>query len=284
MSISRRSALAGSLGTTAAALSTAWSTPSADASTTPIPGVGAWAGVDQVSNDLANSQAHWYYTWAPNHEWITTPTGCEFVPMIWGQRDLTSSALSQAKSNGRILLGFNEPDVPTQANMSVQVALDAWPKLQGTGMTLGAPAVSSNAATPGGWLDKFMSGVRSRGYRVNFIPLHWYMSADLWSNYSTQRAVSILQQYLQATYNRYKLPIWLTEFSLIWFDGSTPRAESSSVQSAFMSAANSMMATLPYVQRWAWFSLTPFNNATPAALYDNHGNITATGTKFQSIA
>ena len=35
-----------------------------------------------------------------------------------------------------------EPDVLAQANMSVDAALTAWPRLQDTGLTLGAPAVA----------------------------------------------------------------------------------------------------------------------------------------------
>ncbi len=78
-----------------------------------------------------------------------------------------------------------------------------------TGMTLGSPAVASNAATPGGWLDQFMQGAKARGYRVNFITVHWYGG-----DFDTGPAVSELQSYLQAIYDRYHLPIWLTEFAL----------------------------------------------------------------------
>ena len=61
-----------------------------------------------------------------------------------------------------------------QANMSPGQALSLWPQLEATGMRLGSPAVADDGATPGGWLDQFMSGAAARGYRVNFITLHWY--------------------------------------------------------------------------------------------------------------
>ncbi len=62
----------------------------------------------------------------------------------------------------------------------MQTALGYWPQLMATGMTLGSPAVASGAASSGGWLDQFMSGVAAAGYRVDFITLHWY-PFDSWN-------------------------------------------------------------------------------------------------------
>ena len=135
--------------------------------------------------------------------------------MIWGPAAVTAATLGQVRSEGRILLGFNEPDLSSQSAMTVQQALSLWPQLMATGMTLGSPAVAAGAATPGGWLDQFMSGAAARGYRVNFITVHWYGT-----DYAAGPAVSQLESYLQAIYARYHLPIWLTEFALANFSGT----------------------------------------------------------------
>ena len=92
----------------------------------------------------------------------------------------------------------------------MQTAVSLWYQLQNTGLPLGSPAVASNAATPGSWLDQFMSQVQSRGLRVDFIALHWSGS-----NFDTSTAVSQLQQYIQAVHTRYQLPIWLTQVSIL---------------------------------------------------------------------
>ncbi|MEV0408193.1 glycosyl hydrolase [Actinoallomurus sp. NPDC050550] len=63
--------------------------------------------------------------------------------------------MKEAKAGGTTLLGFNEPDMAGQANMSVEQALALWPRLQATGMRLGAPAVAFGADRPGGWLDRY---------------------------------------------------------------------------------------------------------------------------------
>ncbi len=92
--------------------------------------------------------------------------------------------------------------------MLLQTAVSLWYQLQATGLPLGSPAVASNAATPGSWLDQFMSQVQSKGLRVDFIALHWSGS-----NFDTSTAVSQLQQYIQDVHDRYQRPIWLTQVS-----------------------------------------------------------------------
>src|ERR1022692_3166240 len=113
-----------------------------------------------TSQALAESGASWYYTWSASHAGIISPPGAQFVPMIWGAASVNAATLSQAKAESNILLGFNEPDMSGQSNMTVAQALSLWPQLMATGMTLGSPAVADDAATPGGWLDQFMSSAR----------------------------------------------------------------------------------------------------------------------------
>lgn len=240
-------------------------------------GVGAWS-FNGVSTALSRSGAAWYYTWSVSHQPIATPPGTAFVPMIWGPGSVTSAALSQAKGEGRYLLGFNEPDMSSQSDMSVPQALSLWPKLMATGMRLGSPAVATGAATPGGWLDQFMHGAAARGYRVNFITVHWY-GAD----FTTSDAVQQLHDYLAAIHARYHLPIWLTEFALIRF-GSTTTFPSPQQQAAFVSAAASMLDHLPYLQRYAWFALPASAGDGSAGLFRAGPAATAAGRAFEAAS
>ena len=213
-------------------------------------GDSTWA-FSGVTTALTASGASWYYTWGPNHSGIQSPPGVHFVPMIWGAANVTNGSLQQAEQQGsNILLGFNEPDMTSQSNMTPQQALALWPKLMATGLTLGSPAVAADAATPGGWLDQFMTGARSRGYRVDFITVHWYGS-----DFVTADAVSQLRSYLQAIHARYRLPVWLTEYALINFGAGAAGYPSSQQQAAFVTASTTMLQALPYVQRYAWFAL-----------------------------
>jgi RNA polymerase sigma factor (sigma-70 family) len=250
--------------------------PPATVVTTAEKGVSTWdfTGVTQA---LTDSGASWYYNWGATPGAISGPSGVSFVPMIWGASDVTTATLDQVKQEGHILLGFNEPDMTSQSNMSVQQALDLWPQLMATGMTLGSPAVSSDAATPGGWLDQFMQGAKARGYRVNFITVHWYGG-----DFSTGPAVQQLESYLQAIYDAYHLPIWLTEFALTDFAAQGPVYPSQAQQAAFLTAATKMLAGLSYVQRYAWFALPVSTGSGSTGLFGTGAVTTQVGQAFEA--
>ena len=239
-------------------------------------GVGAWTFSGQ-NEALAESGASWYYTWSAGTEGISAP-GAGFVPMIWGSGSVTTSALDQAKQDTSCgcLLGFNEPDNSGQANMSVSQALSLWPQLMGTGLELGSPAVANGGATAGGWLDQFMTGAKNANDRVNFITLHWYGS-----DFNTSDAVTQLEQYIVAVHDRYGLPIWLTEFALISFANGGATYPSETQQAAFLTAAASMLDSLPYVQRYAWFGLGA-STLPSTGLFQSGPAITPVGTAFQA--
>ncbi|MDT5025157.1 MAG: hypothetical protein QOE61_1583 [Micromonosporaceae bacterium] len=236
-------------------------------------GVSTWyfAGVTQA---LADVRASWYYNWSATRANMAAPAGVEFVPMIWGAKSVTPVVLGQAKSEGRTLLGFNEPDLPDQANMTVAQALDLWPQLMATGLRLGSPAPAYGAATAGGWLDQFMAGAAARGYRVDFIALHWY-GTDF-----SAAATGQLKSYLQSTYNRHHKPIWLTEYALINFSGA-PKYPSASQQASFVTASTAMLAGLSYVERYAWFAL-PATDGSGTGLYVDARTPTAAGAAYRA--
>ncbi len=197
--------------------------------------------------------------------------------MIWGAGSVTTATLREVRHEGRYLLGFNEPDRPGQANMTVSQALNLWPRLMATGMRLGSPAVATGAATGGGWLDRFMRGVAARHYRVNFITVHWYGG-----DFVTGRAVSELRGYLAAIHARYHRPLWLTEFALIRF-GTRTTFPSARQQAAFVTAATAMLRSLSYVQRYAWFALPASTGDGTAGLFHPGATATRAGRAFEVV-
>ncbi|MFE6937577.1 glycosyl hydrolase [Streptomyces chartreusis] len=135
--------------------------------------------------------------------------------------------------------------------MTVKEALDLWPRLESTGMRLGAPAVATGGDVAGGRLDRFMKGATARDYKVELIPLHWY-GAD----FDATRATAHLRSYHQAVHQRHKKPIWLTEYALIDFTNGTPHYPTKAQQAAFVKKSTAMPQRLPYVKRYAWFTLS----------------------------
>ncbi|WP_371666981.1 glycoside hydrolase family protein [Streptomyces sp. NBC_00289] len=225
-------------------------------------GISAWK-FRGVTKSLADSNVGWFYTWSSSKGGIKPPRGVEFVPMIHDAGSVTEKELGRAKKQGKTLLGFNEPDRPDQAHMTVNQALDLWPRLQSTAMRLGAPAVATGGDVTGGWLDRFMKGAAARHYRVDFIPLHWY-GAD----FDAHRAARQLRSYIEAVHQRYKRPVWLTEYALTDFSSSTPRYPNKAQQAAFVKKSTVMLQHLPYVHRYAWFTLST-NRGDGTGLYHN---------------
>ena len=242
----------------------------------PKKGVGAW-DFPHVDRAIAEINVSWFYTWQPHPMRITKPDGMEFVPMIWGKTFVEPKQLELAKKNGSVLLGFNEPDLPDQANMTVQQALDLWPHLIATGMRVGSPATATDPSLPGSWLERFMHGAKARGYRVDFVCVHWYGE-----EFDIHDAVNRLKNFLQAVHDKFQLPIWLTEYSLIrWTE--PPTYPSWEQQAKFASKSIAMLEALPFVERYAWYSLSPWmaDGSDGNSLYYQDGELTPAGFSYQ---
>jgi hypothetical protein len=91
------------------------------------------------------------------------PAGVEYVPMLWGAdathvNSWAADAQKGIDAGARHLLGFNEPDLGAQSNLSPQAAAAAWKahmqpfagkaKLVSPAITNGAPPAMGT-----GWLD-----------------------------------------------------------------------------------------------------------------------------------
>lgn len=203
---------------------------------------------------LSDLNVSWCYNWISNYN--TKPPNVEFVPMFWiNPQNPQISALNVElvkNSTARTLLGFNEPDA---AGITVEQALDLWPKLMATGKELGSPAPTTDNVWNGSWLDKFMQGAKARGYRVDFIAIHWY------GGITRPDPVGRLKKHLEAVHDKYNLPIWLTEFGGIyppWIpDEGIPTVEQNET---FIKEACEMLEELPFVERYAWWGLSAGDN------------------------
>ncbi|MBM2615540.1 ricin-type beta-trefoil lectin domain protein [Actinoplanes sp. LDG1-06] len=235
-------------------------------------GVSTWqfTGLSGAMKDVG---ANWYYNWGTNND--AMPADAEFVPMIWDENVVTAANLAKVKTEGSTLLGFNEPDLAGQAEMTVEQALDLWPQLQATGMRLGAPAVAFGGNTPGGWLDRFMTGAKARGLRVDFIPLHWYGS-----DFSAAAAGQFMG-YVKAVHDRYNLPIWVTEYGLMNFTG-TPRYPNTAQITSFITESTRQLEAAPYVERYAWFSLPAVGDSVDYGLYRDATTPTEAGKAYRA--
>jgi hypothetical protein len=185
--------------------------------------------------------------------------------MVWSGWFLEGKAARKLPRPGDgydALLAFNEPDLRGQANMTVARALELWPRLEALGLRLGSPAPSQNGRA---WLTAFLEGARERGYRVDFLALHWYGDC---------RDTKALETFLRS-WESWGLPIWLTEWSCRQQDGAT--------NLAFVERAIPMLDEHPLVERVAWFAVrtvAPDYAGTP--LVDARGKLTPLGEFYRS--
>ena len=176
-------------------------------------GTGGWVGQYRTG---------WAYDWARNDP---NPGNQDFfyVPMQhrqgWPNLTTLHKKYHDWNNDARpaYLLGFNEPDRPDQANMSVSQALALWPQL----MALDVPLVSPAPAQGGEdwWLTPFMDQADNLGYRTDYGAGHWYSSPSVDNLFNHINDI-------QNDSNGRK--VWLTEFSVVdWSGGSGNWSEES---------------------------------------------------------
>ena len=198
----------------------------------------------------------WYYNWGLGEE---TSAGMEYVPMVWGKAGANRVTDLIKKKNTTHLLAFNEPDGTDQSNLSADEALKYYPKLLQTGLRIGSPACKEGAWKS--WLNKFMNGCKSKGYRVDFIAIHWYDWGDWLANKNPSpenidAMVNRMKKDIDDCYNKFKLPIWITEFN-------ANKNRLTETQILFLVKAIPMLEAHPHVERYAYFQPNGDNGKRP---------------------
>jgi hypothetical protein len=229
---------------------------------------GTWNG------DIVALKAFWYYTWGTPLP-SPSPQNCEFVSMFWGAANVTTAniaAVKQLKAQGKAkyVLGFNEPNRSDQSNMTVSQALAFWPQLESIGLPLGSPAADWPTRQ---WIYDFLDSCIAEKKRVDFICVHMYVGTD----------DNGFVQTLQDLYNKYHLPIWITEFATADWNATTPSANAYPPDQvlAFMQRLLPKLEALSFVQRYSWFSGDPKGpQLWSSALIDASGNLTALGSWY----
>lgn len=170
-------------------------------------------GEGEECTDIDKLSVSWYYNWTPVPNCPPDPD-IEFIPMIWSEKYLFDEnykkyLLPLVGSDYSALLGYNEPNWDGQAEMSVKTALKYWHMLEKTGLRLGSPATTGRSGLD--WSIEFMKGVKEKGYRVDFLALHWYGDCS---------CIDDLKSFLDY-YDAWGMPMWLTEWSCYQQDMKT---------------------------------------------------------------
>ncbi|KAI9696402.1 MAG: hypothetical protein M1836_005680 [Candelina mexicana] len=250
------------------------STPGATSNGTTTSGSTAGASVSTKKGTgtwfVTKMHASWGYDWH-DHPKDSAPAGsnADLVPMINPSSDLGALKASSYKE----ILGYNEPDAgnePDSGHVDVQAAIKQWPDVVATGKRVGSPASATLEDMQGGWFDQFMTGIAKAGSHVDFICLH---------HYSPDGDISKFRSYIERVYAKYKLPIWVTEWSYINYSTNPPSVPSTDAQVQYMKDGVKMLNSLDYVERFLWCGL-PNNDMN---LQDRKGNLTPMGTTYATL-
>ncbi len=235
---------------------------------------------------------YWNYSW--DMELIKQqPHTSSFIPMVWGawgvdelQKRLNTHIVPKIElGDVHRVLGFNEPDKLEQANIPYTEALKYWPILESLNVPLCSPACAnplsdvddSTQGVRGTWMRDFMKAADKRGYRIDYIGVHWYGGPSPAA--FKQRMIDIYRTYG----NR---PLLITEFALADWGAKTPGENSITQEDvlAFMQNVLPWIEQQNWIAGYAWF---PFEiddpNGSSSALFDRSGNLTASGRFYQSV-
>jgi hypothetical protein len=212
-------------------------------------------------NILQATNAGWYYGWRPDKPEGALGYDGKFVPMIWGAYQANQFEIDRILGYGDVehVLGFNEPERPDQANISVDTAINAWRTLstgfQGTNVKLISPGVADTGGVDGGqaWLADFMSRVNSEGLKIDGVAFHWYGVSN--PNDPIGAANSFISR-VDAYHNQYGLPVWITEFGIIDWGNGYSDEQMRAANAAFLASVIPRLESRSHVAGYAFYNWT----------------------------
>jgi hypothetical protein len=232
-----------------------------------------------VANSPCNARkaldVSWYYNWEQNEkEPCDDGGGGEFVPMIWGHagneqtaQGITNAVSSFVAQGHDYVLGFNEPDNSTQANIPVGTAMTLLPAFDNPQIKIVSPATAANANPGQAWFSDFMELLEVSDARVDVMGIHWYG----WSAGSCDASASQLETYINWVESLPgERPIWITEWGCL--NQSAPDEQT---VIDFYQGALAVFARHPRIERYAWY---PW--ATNCGLNEEDGSLTALGEVY----
>ncbi|KAF2743869.1 glycoside hydrolase family 128 protein [Sporormia fimetaria CBS 119925] len=225
------------------------------------PSSGAKPKMGLAYNDAAlcknfAGKASWAYSWGstPGGD---LPEGVSFIPMPWTKNEDAKKWLGfvdDAISKGTdTVMGFNEPDLPAQANMSPEVACQRWAeymdpiKAAHPSVTILGPSVTNDGIDENKglqWLAKFQKACP--GAKWDAANIHFY---DLWMDGDHETDMSTVGRFkkqVQKAHDQTGKDVWVTEFGLFPDQSAEDSAE-------FLREAVKYMDSTDFVKGYSYF-------------------------------
>ena len=226
--------------------------------------------------ELKKMNLSWYYNWQATPYNNSIDDGVDFVPMIWGRNQddpdgtkdenlfkYIAEQCALVPKDANYILGYNEPELSAQANISVVQAQKGWEEIQKLGKRTVSPAISNPNGTYSGWLTPFLKGgtvdyngvqIEIEGVSCDCVAIHTYIS---------QRSVGMVIDAVKKVHELYGKPVWITEMGIFGskaygdkFDYSYQKPGENEKTGAFIKEVCAQLDEMDFVERYAWF---PYN-------------------------
>ncbi|KIW10188.1 hypothetical protein PV08_11149 [Exophiala spinifera] len=189
----------------------------------------------------------WVFNW---ELWVpeSIPPDIEWIPCVRtaaNAKDIDAFLTDIIFGRGiktEALLGFNEPEISDQANLSVGAAVDLWRNVLAAktkfGLRIGSPGMSSDVSRSVPWLTDFLSRLNGDD-GIDFLVVHWY--GPRFEDFRT---------FLEHMHSTFKLPVWVNEFACSTMGNG--EASQDEVM-AFMDEALPWLDRCEWVERYAYY-------------------------------
>lgn len=199
-------------------------------------------------SDISMLTASWYLNGSLRPEPTCPTLEKRFVPIINTAAEMSAlpEAIANAQPSGW-LMGFNEPNLPWQSDISPAEAAELWHEIeaQAGGIKLVSPVPSQHDP---GWLWRMVDEYRARydGQSPRFDAIAWHIyRAD----------PTVMQNYLIARRNEalargYDVPIWVTEYAGDCWESATGKTGNYEI----MTVITPWFDSTPWIDRYTWFA------------------------------
>ncbi|KIK08407.1 glycoside hydrolase family 128 protein [Laccaria amethystina LaAM-08-1] len=183
------------------------------------------------------------YNWSPWAPASAAALGLEFMPMLWGPKQIGDFTQLVKPGYAKTVLGFNEPNQSGQSNLDPGYAAQLWQQyiqpLKNQGYALVTPACT-NAPSGKQWYQSFFSACT--GCTFDIIAVHYYGT-------SPQDFIN----YITDIHNTFNLDVFVTEFACQNFGGGAQCSDSDVTN--FMDTVTGFMDSTSWVKKYFAFGL-----------------------------
>jgi len=236
----------------------------------------SWVNKKGTGGDTKGVNASWFYNWGSA---LTSNLDRQYAPMTWGKSSIDTQDKVNAlvrKINVTHIMSFNESDNCNDqsgqyGSLCIEDTAVIYHKnLMKTGLRILSPSCREGEELD--WVKNLNTLAVPAAIRMDAIGMHWYDWGASPSTTPDEDPAKIFARFkakVNACYNYYKMPIWITEFNANKFRNTW-------VQDEFLKLALPWLESTWFVERYAYFQ----PNGGNGNFFDANGAITSTGSIY----